>query len=85
MPCGNSWPDCGNGGMIIHFLPFIIFVSFILEMGGKGFVGGCFTKSAVPRQRVAVQVEEVQKGKVKKKKNVFELDGSLCGSSLQLF
>lgn len=39
----------------------------------------------VPRQRVAVQVEEVKKGKVKKKKNVIELDGTLCGSSLQLF
>lgn len=78
-------PESNSSNMIIHFLPFIIFVSFILEMGGKGFVGVCFTKPAVPRQRVAVQVEEVQKGKVKKKKNVFELDGTLCGSSLQLF
>lgn len=49
-------------------------------MGDKGFVGGCFTK---PRQRVAVQVEEMNKSKVEKK-NVIELDGTLCGSSFQL-
>lgn len=53
-------------------------------MGDQSFVGECFTKPAVPRRWVAVQVEEMKKGKVKKK-NVSELDGTLCGSSLQLF
>lgn len=50
----------------------------------KVLLGGVLQSQGCPRQQVAVQVEEMKKGKVEEK-NVIELDGTLCGSSLQLF